>query len=100
LLDRFFVFNHPVIDQFTVLALNYIFSDFAATLLFSIWLSFLTILPISLSCDGSIQQILTLFFEQNHSNHIQEYLLWSAYGSAFGSWFGAFVIPLDWDRWW
>jgi phosphatidylinositol glycan class F len=31
---------------------------------------------------------------------MQEYSLYSAYGALLGAWLGAFVIPLDWDRWW
>jgi len=74
--------------------------DFVVTLLFSIWLSLLAILPISWSTNGLTVQMLTMFFEQICSNQIQEYLLWSAYGTFLGAWLGAIVIPLDWDRWW
>ncbi|KAI6183782.1 Nitrogen permease regulator 2 [Aphelenchoides bicaudatus] len=76
------------------------FYDFAVTLLFSIWLSTLAVLPISYATNGSITQILTMFFEQKCPNKQHEYWLWSSYGSLLGAWFSAFVIPLDWDRYW
>jgi len=30
----------------------------------------------------------------------EKYVLMIGISSIVGAWFGAFVIPLDWDRWW
>uniref|UniRef100_A0A023F764 Putative ethanolamine-p-transferase gpi11/pig-f n=1 Tax=Triatoma infestans TaxID=30076 RepID=A0A023F764_TRIIF len=82
----------------TVLFGAQLLSNQEETLMFSILLTNLTILPISVQfgsiyVDNFIQRVLP-------TSKFDSLVFNNAYGALLGAWFGAFVIPLDWDRPW
>jgi len=76
------------------------FSEGISTLEFSVVLSFLTTLPICLSTSAKQHLIAQLIFDLLPLDNFQFFALRVAGGAILGAWLGAFVIPLDWDRWW
>ncbi len=71
------------------------------TLLFSTILSTLAIMPCLLYVKHSnpLTVIERLLILKNHKNFYEFVLIWVSHGSIVGAWVSAFVIPLDWDRW-
>lgn len=80
----------------------YLFENFERTLFFSILISLLCIMPSFIYCkhNDPVALIDTLFFKQDFKDKVEYFLVNLAYSAIIGSWFGALVIPLDWDRWW
>uniref|UniRef100_A0AC34QGL2 Phosphatidylinositol-glycan biosynthesis class F protein n=1 Tax=Panagrolaimus sp. JU765 TaxID=591449 RepID=A0AC34QGL2_9BILA len=63
-------------------------------------MSLLTTLPMCFVTSADSSAITELVFEWNPTTKAQFYVLRSTIGTILGAWLGAFVIPLDWDRWW
>ncbi|KAK5973725.1 DNA-directed RNA polymerase subunit [Trichostrongylus colubriformis] len=76
-----------------------VFSEFYSTSALSLWLALLTGLPISF-VYRSASQIREFLFEGRCSTHSELSAHRAILGAVIGAWLGAFVIPLDWDRWW
>ncbi|KAI6172507.1 Nitrogen permease regulator 2 [Aphelenchoides besseyi] len=74
--------------------------DFVVTLIFSIWLSIIGILPLMLATNAQSNVFMSVIFERKTVTVAQKYALWAFIGSVGGAWFGSIVVPLDWDRWW
>uniref|UniRef100_A0A8R1TRI1 Glycosylphosphatidylinositol anchor biosynthesis protein 11 n=1 Tax=Onchocerca volvulus TaxID=6282 RepID=A0A8R1TRI1_ONCVO len=74
-------------------------SHFTATFVFSIVLAIVSIFPLLLVAENFDSLDIILFGERqlSHKCLLAHHL---SLGGIFGAWFGAFVIPLDWDRWW
>uniref|UniRef100_A0AC34FFB7 Glycosylphosphatidylinositol anchor biosynthesis protein 11 n=1 Tax=Panagrolaimus sp. ES5 TaxID=591445 RepID=A0AC34FFB7_9BILA len=77
-----------------------IFSNFFETFILSCFLSVLSVAPIIYSTNGHHSIIQELIFDLTPSTKSQYHSLRSSLGTIIGAWIGAFVIPLDWDRWW
>ncbi|VDM40120.1 unnamed protein product [Toxocara canis] len=75
------------------------FSHYTATLTFSIILSLICVFPLSIVIK-SYAELDSVIFENRPSSISQLIAHRIAWGGLFGAWLGAFVIPLDWDRWW
>ncbi|CAG9533317.1 unnamed protein product [Cercopithifilaria johnstoni] len=74
-------------------------SHFGANFIFSIVLAIVSIFPLLLVAENFDSLDNILFGERQLSRKclLARHL---SLGGIFGAWFGAFVIPLDWDRWW
>ncbi|XP_073990056.1 phosphatidylinositol glycan anchor biosynthesis class F [Rhodnius prolixus] len=75
-----------------------VFNHKEETLMFSLLLTNLTILPISVQF-GSVH-VANFIQRVKPNNEFDSLVFNNAYGTLLGAWFGAFVIPLDWDRPW
>lgn len=80
----------------------YLVEDFKATLIFSIQMSLLSLMPIFLLIEHKNPLVLLerILVSQELHCKFESYLLNMSYGAFVGAWSGALVIPLDWDRWW
>lgn len=80
----------------------YLIENIQETLLFSAIMSSICFMPsfILVKHQSPIQLIDRLLFKQKFESHLEKMLVNLAYGAIIGSWLGALVIPLDWDRWW
>ncbi|RNA19869.1 phosphatidylinositol-glycan biosynthesis class F [Brachionus plicatilis] len=80
----------------------YLIEDFLATLIFSIFLSLISVMPflIMIKHKSPIELLERLLFRQEYKTNIEQALSRVSRGSIIGAWFGALVIPLDWDKWW
>uniref|UniRef100_A0AC35FB12 Glycosylphosphatidylinositol anchor biosynthesis protein 11 n=1 Tax=Panagrolaimus sp. PS1159 TaxID=55785 RepID=A0AC35FB12_9BILA len=77
-----------------------IFDKFFETFILSTFLSILSVSPIIFTTNGQQSTIQELIFDFTPSTKSQYHTLRSSIGVIIGAWLGAFVIPLDWDRWW
>jgi len=75
-------------------------SDTENTLLFGLLLSALTVYPLTLTSGGSCSKLVDALAEFRAESPLQQEQLAAAAGAVAGSWCGALVIPLDWDRPW
>jgi len=76
--------------------------SFYETFLFSMVISLECFMPIFVYCEHSnpFDLLNRLFIKKDYKSHMETILVSIAYGGVIGAWFGALVIPLDWDRWW
>jgi phosphatidylinositol glycan class F len=76
--------------------------QFHGTLLFSMIISSLAIMPslIYVEHENPFTVVERLLILKSHKNFFEHVLIWVSHGSIVGAWCSAFVIPLDWDRWW
>ena len=80
-------------------------ADIIRTLIFSIYVVSIGFTPIIISLNGNLNDIYDLMFEKefylristSRKYFLMRNLIW---GTIFGAWSGAILIPLDWDRWW
>ena len=85
-----------------------VMNDIFRTFLFSCWLVFIGFSPSIIYFQGNLRQIYSFLWQNdlhlptNSSKKNSHHLLMKnlAWGTVLGAWFGAFAIPLDWDRWW
>jgi phosphatidylinositol glycan class F len=79
-----------------------LFEEFNETLIFSILMSSICVMPILLYIEheNPLELLNRLLIQREFYNKIEKLLANISYGGVFGAWFGALVIPLDWDRWW
>jgi GPI ethanolamine phosphate transferase 2/3 subunit F len=78
------------------------FDQIVETLAFSFLLASLTILPIFvfISHSNTLELFTRLFLRNDVKNFLEYRLVCISKYTVYGAWFGSFVIPLDWDRWW
>ncbi|KAK6112683.1 GPI biosynthesis protein Pig-F family protein [Brugia pahangi] len=74
-------------------------SHFGANFVFSIVLAIVSIFPLLLVAENFDSLDNILFGKRQLSDKCLLARQLSL-GGLFGAWFGAFVIPFDWDRWW
>lgn len=76
--------------------------DFNGTLLFSILISSISFMPsfILIEHQDPFSLLTRLFIKNEYNSNLEIRLVKLSLGAIIGSWFGALVIPLDWDRWW
>ncbi|VDK82494.1 unnamed protein product [Litomosoides sigmodontis] len=74
-------------------------SHFGANFVFSVVLAVVGVFPLLLVAENfdSLDSILFGERQLSHKCLLARHL---SLGGIFGAWFGAFLIPLDWDRWW
>jgi phosphatidylinositol glycan class F len=77
-----------------------IFTYFFETFILASFLSILSVAPITYTTNGQQSTMLELIFDLTPSTKSQFHVLHSSIGVIIGAWIGAFVIPLDWVRWW
>jgi len=83
----------------TVLFGAQIFSKYEETVMLSILLCVLTVFPACLHMGAN--SFISLLFGHKPSNDVLSTLILRTIQlTLFGTWLGAFVIPLDWDRAW
>lgn len=75
-----------------------VLSNYEQTLNFSLLLTILTVFPACIHFNA--QSAISLFTSGQYSNNHQKIILQKFYCTMLGAWFGAFVIPLDWNRDW
>lgn len=75
-----------------------LFDDIQATFVFSCTLASFVLAPLYFHCG--IDAFLLLSLQENPKSKIQRGVLCVSFASIIGAWFGAFVIPLDWNRPW
>jgi GPI ethanolamine phosphate transferase 2/3 subunit F len=77
-------------------------NDFINTFLFSLFLSLICVMPAFILIEHSnpVDFLFRLLIKQEFHNNTELKCFIIAKGTIIGSWFGALVIPLDWDRWW
>lgn len=80
----------------------YIIDDFWETLIFSSFMSLVGIMPLLtfVKHKNPLKLLEKLLVHQEYNSKLEKKLVRISYGSTIGAWFGALVIPLDWDRWW
>lgn len=80
----------------------YLIEDFLKTLLFSAFISSVSVMPMLILIEhkNPLDLLDRLIIRQDLNSKFESNLVNLSYGSAIGAWFGALVIPLDWDRWW
>ncbi|KAL6725076.1 hypothetical protein Aduo_019894 [Ancylostoma duodenale] len=74
-------------------------SELYATCLLSFWLTLLTGLPLIIIYRGE-SHLREFLFEGRYRGSTELLAHRAIFGALIGAWLGAFVIPLDWDRWW
>lgn len=76
--------------------------EFSNNFIFSTLLTAICLMPtfILVPHRRPLELIIRLLVNREFSSRIEEACTDVAYGGAIGSWFGCFVLPLDWDRWW
>ena len=72
------------------------------TLLFSSYMALICIVPnvIIVEHDDLFSLIHRLFIREEFETNAEVVCTQIAKNAIKGAWFGALVIPLDWDRWW
>jgi GPI ethanolamine phosphate transferase 2/3 subunit F len=80
----------------------YLLEDASQTLIFSSLMSLLCVMPAALLVEHkNLFELLQRLLVWRECNSALEHLCSSvAIYAIIGAWLGAFVIPLDWDRWW
>jgi phosphatidylinositol glycan class F len=74
-------------------------SHFSENFVFALTLSLATALPLTATTKDNFA-LQELIYEARALSKSQLIAHHIAFGSVAGAWLGAFVIPLDWDRWW
>ncbi|VDM75363.1 unnamed protein product [Strongylus vulgaris] len=74
-------------------------TELYSTSALALWLTILTGLPIIFIYRGDYQ-LKQLLFEGRWKTFAELLAHRAIFGAVVGAWLGAFVIPLDWDRWW
>lgn len=76
--------------------------DLYSNLLFSVLVATIAFLPtlILVPHSAPFELFMRLFVRREFANVTEETCVGVAYGCSVGAWFGCFVLPLDWDRWW
>jgi len=76
--------------------------SFYQTLFFSVFMSVICFLPCIVLFDHSNIFILLnrIFILQEFQDDLEYRCMRLSVSAIIGAWFGALVIPLDWDRWW
>lgn len=77
-------------------------TDYVETLGFTLLVAALTILPSILMYGPDLEKLRKVTFQTEllETDIIGHILFQNALGTIIGAWFGAFPIPLDWDRPW
>ena len=77
-------------------------SDLMNTFLFSLFLCLICVMPAFILIEHSdpIDLLFRLLIKQEFHNNTELKCFIMTKATIIGSWFGALVIPLDWDRWW
>lgn len=80
----------------------YVIEDFWETLIFSISIASVSVMPILLFSKhkNPLYILERLLIHNQYTTILERKLVKISYGSICGAWLGALVIPLDWDRWW
>lgn len=88
--------------HFIVILFGASVSDFLNTFLFSTFLSVICIMPCLILVDHSdpFELLFRIFIKQEPNTRTELSCVQITRGTVVGAWFGALVIPLDWDRWW
>ncbi|XKL68682.1 hypothetical protein PGB90_006451 [Kerria lacca] len=68
------------------------------TFVLSCTLSSLLLIPLYFYCG--VDALSLLILREKPSTLLHSSILYVCFSSVIGAWFGAFVIPLDWDRKW
>lgn len=78
------------------------FDLFLETLGFSFLIALIAILPILVLIPHSntFDLFTRLFLKNDVKNFLEYCLVCISKYTVCGAWFGCFVMPLDWDRWW
>lgn len=66
------------------------------TFYFSVLLALTSVFPCLLMVGPTVET----WISKSLQDGSEKYVLMIGISSIVGAWFGAFVIPLDWDRWW
>ncbi|EFO25852.1 hypothetical protein LOAG_02633 [Loa loa] len=74
-------------------------SHFGANFVFSVVLAIVSIFPLLLVAEN-FDSLINILFGERQLSHKCSLARHLSLGGIFGAWFGAFVIPFDWDRWW
>lgn len=79
-----------------------VFSSRVETASFSALLTVLSVIPSVLIYGPDLDRVRRVFLEPDlgGSDPLAHLLFLNAFGGLLGAWFGAFPIPLDWDRPW
>ncbi|VDM96333.1 unnamed protein product [Thelazia callipaeda] len=93
------VLSVPIVYAIAVLWGAPLLSHFGATFFFSCVFTLVVVLPL-LSVAENVEHLDTILFEKRHLSFKCSLARRISVGGIWGAWFGAFVIPLDWDRWW
>lgn len=80
----------------------YLFENFWQTLFFSAFMGVLCVAPciILFEHDDPVVLFNRLFIRREFLDDVEFRCARTSVYAVVGSWFGAMVIPLDWDRWW
>jgi phosphatidylinositol glycan class F len=80
----------------------YLFEYVFETILFSVFMSSMCIMPLLLACkhQSPLALLDRVLLKNEFESVLEKTLANLAYGAMVGAWLGALVIPLDWDRWW
>lgn len=73
-----------------------VFSEHYETFFFSLLMTILTALPCVLHVN--LENVSTLFLSVFEGTDLHPYYFWNIRFTILGSWLGAVIIPLDWDR--
>lgn len=76
--------------------------DLIPNLMFSIFITSICVMPafVLIPHANPWKLFYRLFVIRDVSSRLEEVLVVITYGTVIGAWFGCFVMPLDWDRWW
>lgn len=76
--------------------------DFESNLAFSAFVATICTMPAFLLIPhkNPLDLMIRLFVYRDLTSRFERILVGIAHGCVVGAWFGALVIPLDWDRWW
>lgn len=79
-----------------------LFENYQQTLFFSFFMGVLCVAPCIILFEHSdiISLFIRLFIKQEFFDESEYRCARISVFSVVGAWFGALVIPLDWDRWW
>lgn len=91
-----------LIIHFIVVLFGASLFDFENTFLFSIFISLICVMPLLILIEHSnpVDLLFRVFIKQELNDLIEARCATISRGTLVGSWLGALVIPLDWDRWW
>ena len=88
--------------HFIIILFGASIDDFLNTLMFSSLLSMICVMPCLILIDHSdpTDLLFRIFIKQEVNTSNELICAQIAKGTIVGTWFGALVIPLDWDKWW
>ena len=95
-------FISTCVIHFIVILFGASIDDFINTFMFSSLLSIACVMPCLILMDHSdpLDLLFRIFIRQELNTSKELICSQIAKGTIVGAWFGAIVIPLDWDRWW